>query len=452
MSPASIAFAIGCVCVSIAIWIGIVVARSSRRRNELEIGAAARDALTAFADRALSLESTQQILQHARAAAWRLFGCERMISIEPGSERGTWEAMVTDGDELGGVPVHLRGLFAWFVHNSSVAWRGELDDARFGAMRAPLQELMDRYQVDVLVPLVEHGRLLAVVGLDFNRKLSRLDADVLKLFRLEVTAAVANIKLHRQAAHALSLAREIDLTSAVKLALVPDDLDGSSGILSWSGHYEAAGQAGSDFWAVYPLGDGRSLFVIGDAVGGGLAGSMVAAVVKACSDSALDSHGRQLGPAELLAALNAAIYQPASPAHTRCFAALFDPGSRRVLYANAGHSTPYRMTFADDATHVGVLAGSGEILGDSAVADYRENRSPLAKREAFLFFTDGLVKMQDRQGQPFGERRLQRILAAQRDVSPHELRDNVLTALTAFRDGAPLVDDIVILAVRSQLG
>ena len=52
-------------------------------------------------------------------------------------------------------------------------------------------------------------------------------------------------------------AREVDLASAVKLALVPEESEGNAGALSWAGHYEAAGQAGSDFWAVYPLGAGR---------------------------------------------------------------------------------------------------------------------------------------------------------------------------------------------------
>src|SRR5690606_37660241 len=137
---------------------------------------------------------------------------------------------------------------------------------------------MERYQVDLLLPMVEHGRLLAVVGVHLGRRPTELDREVLKLFRLEVTAACANVKLHRQAAHVLTLAREIDLASAVRLALVPDEAEGSAGPISWSGHFEAAGQAGSDFWGVYPLSGGQVLFVIGDAVGSGLGGSMVAAV------------------------------------------------------------------------------------------------------------------------------------------------------------------------------
>src|SRR5690606_25823330 len=271
-----------------------------------------------------------------------------------------------------------------------------------------------------------------------------------KLFRLEVTAACANVKLHRQAAHVLTLAREIDLASAVRLALVPDEAEGSAGPIRWSGHFEAAGQAGSDFWGVYPLRGGPVLFVIGDAVGSGLRGPMVAAVVKSACEAAFDG-GQGPGPAQLLALLNAAIYRPAGPSHTRCFAALFDPAARRIVYANAGHTLPYRLAFVGPRPELGVLAGAGPLLGDSAEATYRENRSPLGAREGFVLFTDGLPKTRNRGGEAFGERRLQRVLGTLGEGTAREIREGVLTSLAAYRDGAPLADDVTLVVVRARL-
>jgi serine phosphatase RsbU (regulator of sigma subunit) len=438
--------------VALLVWLAVSIQRARMRSHMNELGAQARDALTRFADRALELETVHEILLHAKEAAWRLFGCERVVAFEPGADRGTWEAFEPGGETLAPVPGNLRGAFAWFVHNLRTAPRADLGDRRFGAMRAPLRELMDRYNVDLLIPLVEHGRMLAVLGALMNRRPTELDREALMLFRLEVTAACANVKLHRQAAHVLTLAREFDLASAVKITLVPDEAEGSSGPLSWAGHYEAAGQAGSDFYGVYPLTGGRVLVVIGDAVGSGLGGSMVAAVVKSCCDAVHDAQVSNPSPARLLQALNAAIHRPARPAHTRCFAALFEPSSRRVIYANAGHTLPYRMHFGDGGPELGVLAGAGALLGDSDESVYRENRSPVGPREAFLFFTDGLVKATDRRGEPFGDRRLQRVLGAHKEGSAREIRESVLTALAAHRDGGPLPDDLSIVVIRSRAG
>lgn len=437
----------------VMVWLAVSLARAGRRWRTVSLGAQARDALVRFADRALEIESVSEILGHARDTAWRLFGSQRVVAFEPGADRGTWDAGVPgqpDLPPLPPVPVSMRGPFGWFVHNNRVAARAELGDRRFGAIRAPLRDLMDRYEVDLLVPLVEHGRLLALVGILLGRRPTALDREVLSLFRLEVTAACANVKLHREAAQVLTLAREIDLASAVKLALVPDENEGQHESLSWSGHFEAAGQAGSDFWSVYPLADGKALFLIGDAVGSGLSGTMVSAVVKGCCDAVYDGKGDEPpGPSELLTLLNAAIYRSASPANARCFAALLDPARGRIVYANAGHSVPYRLVFGEGEVGLGVLAGSGPLLGDSPDPTYRENRSQLSADEGFLLYTDGLVKTRDRSGEPFGERRLQRVLAGQTGASARDLRETVLTALAAYRDGGALTDDIALVAVRS---
>jgi sigma-B regulation protein RsbU (phosphoserine phosphatase) len=251
----------------------------------------------------------------------------------------------------------------------------------------------------------------------------------------------------------LTLAKEMDLASAVKLALVPDEVEGSVGPISWAGHYQTAGQAGSDFWGVYPLVDGKVLFLIGDAVGTGLAGSMVAAVVKSCCDAVYDAtegSGGGPGPPELLGALSAALQRPSTPTHARCFAALFDPQAQRILYANAGHTLPYRISFTD-GPQLGVLAGAGSLLGDAVDQVYRENRSPLGQREVFVLFTDGLVKARSREGEPFGERRLQRVLAVQKEASAREIRERILTSLAAYHDGGPLADDIALVVVRCKM-
>ncbi len=449
----------------VIVWLAVMLARVGRRSSEAQLGAMARDALVKFADRALELETVADILGSAREAAWRLFGCQRVVAFEPGTDRGSWDAFVPGGETLQPVPPALRGPFGWFIHNRGVAARGELADRRFGAMRAPLRDLMERYEVDVLIPLVEHGRLLAVVAILLGRRPTELDQQVLLLYRLEVTAACANIKLHRQAAHVLTLAKEMDLASAVKLALVPDEVEGSLGAISWAGHYQPAGQAGSDFWGVYPLADGQVLFLIGDAVGSGLGGSMVAAVVKSCCDAVYDgaqgSASGGPGPPDLLAALSSALQRPSTPTHARCFAALFDPAAQRILYANAGHTLPYRINFAGPTEHrpaqsagdpqLGVLAGSGPLLGDMMDQVYRENRSPLGSPEVFVLFTDGLVKARSREGEPFGERRLQRVLAAQKDASAREIRERILTSLAAYHDGGPLVDDIALVVVRCKM-
>ncbi|HTM19270.1 MAG TPA: PP2C family protein-serine/threonine phosphatase, partial [Kofleriaceae bacterium] len=324
-------------------WAIVTMSRRGRLAHGAAAGAQAREALHQFTEMSLTLQSVVDIVALCREAATVIFGCPRVTAFLPAPEEGAWEASIPGQGPLPELPPALRGLFGWFKHNTAIAAAGDVDQPRFGAMRGPLRQVMERYGIDVLMPLVAHGQLMAVVGLQLGRKPSALDRDLMRLLRLQATAACANVRLHVEAAHMVTLAREVDLASAVELALVPRDKEGNLAGLRWAGHYQAAGDAGSDFWGVYPLEDGRTLMLIGDAVGHGLAGSMVSAVVKSCADSIFDSRPKRIDPSTLLGALNRALYRSHHPVHASCFALLIDPAGRKVHYANAGHPFPYSL-------------------------------------------------------------------------------------------------------------
>jgi len=434
--------------VLVLVWAVVTMGRRSRLAHGSAVGGQARETLRQFAEHSLGLQSVVEILILCREAGTVIFGCPRVVAFQPGVEEGGWDVHVPGEGPLPELPAALRGLFAWFKHNTAIAAAADLDQPRFGAMRGPLRQVMERYGVDVVMPLVAKNQLMAVVGLQLGRKPTELDRDLMRLFRLQATAACANVRLHVEAAHMVTLAREVDLASAVELALVPRDKEGSVAGLRWAGYYQAVGDAGSDFWGVYSLDDGRIVVLIGDAVGHGLAGSMVSAVVKSCADAVFDSKPKRLEPAALLGALNRALYRSVSPVHASCFALLIDPGAKQVQYANAGHPFPYHVLGGGAGAQLGVLSGSGPLLGDEAAARYKLHQAPLVEGETFVLYTDGLVKANDPGGKPFGERKLQRLLGEHAGASPSGLRSAVLGAIASHRADTPLGDDSALLVVR----
>jgi serine phosphatase RsbU (regulator of sigma subunit) len=345
------------------------------------------------------------------------------------------------------VPSSVRGLFAWFKHNPFIASEVDLPKGRFGAMRSPLAELMDLYAVDVIMPLVDRDRLLAVIGLALDRKPSILERELLRVFRLEATAACANVRLHHQAAHLVSMAKEVDLASSIELAMVPDTMNGQAGHFHWAGHFAAAGQAGSDFWGIYPLEQGRMMLVMGDAVGTDVAGTMVSAVVKSCCDEIFERRPKELDPARLLTMLNDSLFRPNRPALTSCFAALFDPVRQTVFYSNAGHIPPYRVRPEGDGLALGVLRGTGPLLGDVSHPGFEVHSIPLQPGDTFLLLTNGLLAPRDASGSEFGFRRLQHLLAQQDSADPEHLRACVLEALEAHSVSRRLFDDQALVIV-----
>ncbi|MBT8495860.1 MAG: serine/threonine-protein phosphatase [Deltaproteobacteria bacterium] len=439
--------------ILVLVWLVTMLARRNRSGGGIdEVSPRVREALTVFAEQSLELPSVEEILFFASEAAKSIFGVGRIVVLERGGDDGGWEASVPRQDELGAVPSNLSGLFGWFVHNSAIASRSELGESRFGAMRRPLGALLDQYDIDVVMPLVERGRLLASIGFKLGRAPTDRQRLAMRLFRLAATAACANVRLHREAAHLVTLAKEVDLASAVQLALAPERPEGQDGAISWAGHYQAAGDASSDFWATYPIGGERVLVIIGDAVGRELAGAMVSAVVKSCTDTMFEQAPGQLAPSVLLESLNRALYRSSRPAQTSCFAALFDPHSGRMDYANAGHVIPYQLRFSGSGVTLGALIGSGPMLGDTEDATYKVNSLPLTGSASFVFFTDGLTKVRDSAGKEFRDRRLQRLLQSQGSNDARAIRDAIVAAAETHRGEGSLRDDLALVVVSSSLG
>lgn len=432
--------------VLFVLWLVVAAIRMVRIQSATSESGGAQEALADFAERSLELETLDQILELSAMTARQVFGASRAISFSHGVREGDWEARPAGTTEGEPVPPALRGLFGWFKHNSAIAVSGDLSNARFGAMRVPLKQIMDKYGVDVVMPLVHRTQLLGAFGFHLGHKPSATQRALMKKFRLEMTAAGANVRLHREASHVISLAREVDLASAAQQALVPDEFDGTACSVQWAGHFAAAGEAGSDFWCTYPLGN-RLLVIVGDATGVGLAGSMVSAVVKSCCDAIIDAHGEHVDPASLLGTLNRALWRPENPAHMTAFAALFDVQQGAVKYANAGHRFPYHLSVTGK---LGVLRGSGPVLGDELQSRYTIQEQAISRGDTLVFFTDGIVSTGKVGGKPFGERRLQKLLAAAGGLQPSDLRDRIVNEITRYRETNPRKDDEALVVTRVQ--
>jgi phosphoserine phosphatase RsbU/P len=433
-----------------AVW-GATNASRSRTIAALRVARSkVRRSLTEFALAATDENSIADIVALAGQFASTSFGAHRLVLLQ--EEENGWVASQPTGPPPPPVPTSLRGLFGWFKHNPLIACEADLGKGSFGAMRSPLKMLMDTYAIDVVMPLVHQDGLLAVVGMAIDRKPSLLDRELLRIFRLEVTAACTNVRLHHKASHLFSLAEEVAMANNIELAMVPQEKSGALGPFEWSGHFSAAGKASSDFWGIYPLAGGSVMVVIGDSVGSDLAGTMVSAVLKSCCDQVFDTPPPDLGPGRLLSMLNDSLFRPTRPALASCSAVVFDANTSTVTYANAGHLPPYviRPLRAQVGSVVDVLKGSGPLLGDLPNPEFKVHTVPLSSQESYIFLTDGLLAPESPSGEAFGYRRFLRLLRGQGNGDPLVVRNAVLNSIAAYSSEERLHDDQALLVLKCR--
>jgi serine phosphatase RsbU (regulator of sigma subunit) len=451
----SFAIPAGAFVVLAVVWGMANVARSKEILALRQARAQSRTVLTTFAQVAMAHNSINQIAIVAGEVASKIFGAQRLLVLEEDAEGRPVSVPLTashaDGDgRVLTPPVETSdsGLLAWFRANPATIFDSDLKSGVGGHMSSRLQAMVDTCSVDVIMPLVHHGEVLAILGLSIDRSPSHLDRELLRIFRLEVTAACANVHLHHEVSHLHSLVDEVNVATGLDLSMIPKEMSGTMGKFKWCGHFSSADQAGSDFWGTYPLSGNRVLVVMGDSVGRKLAGSMVSAAVKSCCDQIIADKGDSLNPAEILSILSASLFRATHSALASCVVAILDPTRSQVTYANAGHQLPYCLRAGKEGLTINVLQGTGPMLGDLLEPKFQMHTARLSNSDSLVFLTDGLLAPRDAQDDAFGYRRLHRLLRHQTSNDPETLREAIVASISAHSADPQLRDDQAMLIVK----
>lgn len=142
---------------------------------------------------------------------------------------------------------------------------------------------------------------------------------------------------------------------------------------------------GGDWYDVIALHDGRVLMVIGDVAGHGLeAAVQMSRVRQALLAAAITA----VGPAHILHAANRTLTGQSSGLVTAA-CCLYDPPTRRLSYASAGHPPPVIVPAAGEAF---ALPYGGPPLGLFEHLAWDESESCLTPGSMMILYTDGLIE------------------------------------------------------------
>lgn len=130
---------------------------------------------------------------------------------------------------------------------------------------------------------------------------------------------------------------------------------------------------------------------------------------------------------------------------TTAFLAEFDPGTRKLIYINAGHNAPIlrRSSGAIERLSVGGLP-----LGINAEASYESGTVILEPGDWIVIFTDGLVEAVNERGLEYDEQRVLNVLQGGIAATPDELLRRMMHDLDAFVGDTPQHDDVTCMLVK----
>jgi serine phosphatase RsbU (regulator of sigma subunit) len=390
----------------------------------------------------LSLETTLQAVVRSMA---ELLGIDA-VGIRMPDERGellvTQELHVRDDRLAPAVEAVLRRPQPF-----SPRLRRLFADRRSLVLDATLaRELEGSY--GLLVPFLEKGSTAAIVPLSTQ-------ADVLgtlTLLSLDPARPLVNVDIELalsvggQAALALENARlyqqEKRFLDTMQRSLLPRGRPRVPGI-EVGDVYEPSARVdvGGDVYDYLTLDDGRLAVVLGDVTGHGIDAAADMAMAKFVFRSLAREHPE---PGDFLRAANEVVLdEVAANKFISMLYLTLDPASGEVACACAGHPWP-RIVAADGS--IDAVQATGLVLGVDSRQEYETVRRVLAPGAAVVLYTDGVIEAR-RDGELYGDERLDAVLAASAALPPEDLAEAVVADCRAFA-GGDLSDDCAVVVIR----
>ncbi|MFH9230194.1 PP2C family protein-serine/threonine phosphatase [Streptomyces lydicus] len=214
--------------------------------------------------------------------------------------------------------------------------------------------------------------------------------------------------------------------------------------LDLAGHYLPSGTSaliGGDWYDALQLPDGSTLLSVGDLTGHGVtATSGMAMVLGALRGMAVAGHR----PGPLMAFLNQLLDTAAQPALGSAVCGRFDPETRTLEWAQAGHPAPLLFR---GGTGRALDPPEGVLLGATSGAAYTQHTEQLEPGDLLVLHTDGLVPRRSH-GAGAAHEGAERLLAlAPRFAAARSAQDSVRIVVEEF-GSAEREDDACVLVAR----
>ncbi|MFE9452065.1 SpoIIE family protein phosphatase [Streptomyces sp. NPDC006739] len=248
--------------------------------------------------------------------------------------------------------------------------------------------------------------------------------------------------------NARRFARERTTALALQHSLLPRGLPGQAAVEIAHRYLPCGSLAGigGDWFDVIPLSGSRVALVVGDVVGHGIQSSATMGRLRTAVRTLADV---DLPPDELLTHLDDLVTHLGSEDSggevaelgATCLYAVYDPVSRRLGLAAAGHPAPVIVRPGSGAEFVAMSAGPPLGVGG---LPFEATELELPEGSVVALFTDGLIEDRDRDVDRATEE-LCRALNAPAD-SLEALGDNVLKAVLPEQPG----DDVALLLARTR--
>jgi sigma-B regulation protein RsbU (phosphoserine phosphatase) len=263
---------------------------------------------------------------------------------------------------------------------------------------------------------------------------------LLSLFASQVSIALENARLHKQALEKQAMDREMELAATIQRDILPKAIPSIEGI-ELATLSRPARQVGGDYHAFFER-EGVLSMLVADVAGKSMPAALLVSAFHAATQL-LFAEGRDLG--DIATELNRHIHNwSAENKFITLVMVSIDRENDRVQFVNAGHNPAYVLVDGE----IDLIRAHGLPIGILAQSKYKTQTRAFPPGSAVVLYSDGISEAENLSGEEFENERLEALLASHVTASPKAIRDVLVSEVDRFVGEAPQKDDQTLVIAR----
>jgi sigma-B regulation protein RsbU (phosphoserine phosphatase) len=306
-------------------------------------------------------------------------------------------------------------------------------------------ELLNEFQA--IVPVWHEDKPLAYMLISKNTP-QNFEIDTLNLPFVQtisniVAVAIENKSLARKSLVQERINKELEVAREMQKLLFPADLP-SNKKMDISARYIPRHAIGGDYYDFIPLGDEEYIMCIADVSGKGISAALLMANFQATIRTVLKYQKFELP--FLIEELNKKVVRATQgEKFITFFLAHYNGFTHELKYINAGHNHPIllrnkQITMLDiGCTGLGML---------DELPSIRVGKMKLEPNTTLVLYTDGIVELENEQGEQFGIEQLTENIEKYAELSMEDMNNILFSKLENWKGNQKYDDDTAIFSCK----
>jgi sigma-B regulation protein RsbU (phosphoserine phosphatase) len=301
-------------------------------------------------------------------------------------------------------------------------------------------------EFQAVIPVYHLDKPLAYLLISTNLKIENLEPTHFSFAQTLtniIAVAVENKRLVRQNIIKERISKELEVASEMQKLLFPSDLP-SNRKMDLSAKYVPRHAIGGDYYDFIPLGDEEYIICIADVSGKGISAALLMANFQATIRTLFKYQRFEMQ--FLLEELNKKVMRSAKgEKFITFFIAHYNAHTRSMKYVNAGHNQPIILNGRKVSLLKDGCIGLGML---DELPSVKVGKLTLNANTTFVLYTDGVVELENNEGEQFGIERLIKNIQSYAPLKMEDMNSIIFSKLDDWRGKLNFVDDTAIFSCK----